>query len=244
MDSREEMSDLRAGADALPSGSMLGTGKGQRSSVATSQRSASSTRVQLVAAQTISQAKMQTKRWKMYSMFATLAAVGAVAVMLGVNLWGNELSKDSKPDNDAAELRMTDGSNSLVTVGTAESFALLTDLPKMPLEYLEAMDKLTFNDNGAVENAAIEGFKWFSSSRLILQLAPDGLERVSRQIEARRASRAPRSPLARPASQPALRCRAHRSPTTWQRSRRATASRKCSRKTRRPTRPRPRAACS
>ena len=40
-------------------------------------------------------------------------------------------------------------------------------------------------DNGAVKIAQIKGMEWRSESHLMLDLAPAGLERVARQIEAR-----------------------------------------------------------
>ena len=78
------------------------------------------------------------------SILGSAAVVVVVAGFLALNIAGSEISKDAKP-GASAELRTTDGNDDLVVTGAAESFGLLTDLPTMPLEYLNAMDKLTYN---------------------------------------------------------------------------------------------------
>ena len=64
---------------------------------------------------------------------------------------GNHVTKDAKPSEKSSEMRTTDGQESLVRVGVAESYSTLTDLPKMSPEFLEKMEKLerAFSDPGA-----------------------------------------------------------------------------------------------
>ena len=146
---------------------------------------------------------------KRNSVLGSAAVVVVVAGFLALNLAGSEISKDAKP-SASAELRTTDGKDDLVVTGEAESYGLLTDLPTMPLEFLDAMDKLTYNvrgegepecafvaarglthararsqDNGAVKIAQIMGMEWVSTSHMLLDLAPVGLEGTRRHIEAR-----------------------------------------------------------
>ena len=146
---------------------------------------------------------------KRYAIVGSVAVVVLAVGFLGLNIAGSEISKDAKP-SASAELRTTDGKDDLVVTGEAESYGLLTDLPTMPLEFLNAMDKLTYNvrgegepecafvaargltrararsqDNGAVKIAQIMGMEWVSTSHMLLDLAPVGLEGTRRHIEAR-----------------------------------------------------------
>ena len=97
---------------------------------------------------------------------------------------GNHVTKDAKPSEKSSELR-TVNDNKLVVTGDAESFATLADLPKMSLKFLEKMDKLTFNYDGAIEVAVIEGFRWRSTASMTITLAPSGIDAERRIVEAR-----------------------------------------------------------
>ena len=120
--------------------------------------------------------------WQRRTLFASVIGLFAMGAALGVVVFGITITKDSKPTGDA-ELRTLDGENNLVATANPESFSMLTDLPKMSLEYLEAQDKVTFNDNGAVKVALVTGFEWFSKSHMTLDLAPKGVENIRRSIE-------------------------------------------------------------
>ena len=89
---------------------------------------------------------------KRYAIVGSVAVVVLTVGFLGLNIAGSEISKDAKP-SASAELRTTDGKDDLVVTGEAESYGLLTDLPTMPLEFLNAMDKLTYNVRGESEKA-------------------------------------------------------------------------------------------
>ena len=148
-------------------------------------RSASTTRVQLQALGLVEEAKKETGVWKKRAGGAALFSAILLAAMLGTTVIGNEVSKDAKPDTEASELRTTDGQDNLVRVGVAESYAVLADLPALGLDFLEAMNKITYQENGALTVAKIEGYDWFSTSKMFIDLAPKGMNRVGRTIEAR-----------------------------------------------------------
>ena len=146
-------------------------------------RSASTTRVQLQALGLVEEAKKETGVWKKRAAGAAAISVVLLVAMLGTTVIGNEVSKDAKPDTEASELRTTDGQDNLVRVGVAESYAVLADLPSLGLDFLKAMNKITYHANGVLAVAKIEGYEWFSTSKMIIDLAPKGLAGVRRMIE-------------------------------------------------------------
>ena len=139
-------------------------------------------RVQLQAMNEVNAHKKKAKMWQRRTLFASAIGLFAMGAALGVVVFGITITKDAKPTGDA-ELRTLDGENNLVATANPESYSMLTDLPKMSLEYLEAMDKVNFNDNGAVKVAMVTGFDWFSKSHMTLDLAPKGIENIRRSIE-------------------------------------------------------------
>ena len=151
-----------------------------------SSRSASTVRVQLQAMNEINAHKGKAKMWQRRAILTGALALVALGAALGVVVFGITITKDAKPTGDA-ELRTLDGENNVVATANVESFSMLTDLPKMSLEYLEAQDKVTFNDNGGGNVAMVTGFKWFSKSHMTLDLAPEGVENIRRSIEVSRA---------------------------------------------------------
>ena len=183
-----EMQDLRERSKSLlASGSMVSNSR--RSTMdgtagKDSSRSASTVRVQLQAMNEINAHKGKAKMWQRRAILTGALALVALGAALGVVVFGITITKDAKPTGDA-ELRTLDGENNVVATANVESFSMLTDLPKMSLEYIEAMDKLTFNDNGAVKVSLITSFDWMSKSHMTLDLAPKGLEKIARYIEVR-----------------------------------------------------------
>lgn len=69
-----------------------------------------------------------------------VAGLAACGVMLGVTMSANELSKESHVKN----VQFTDSNGKLVETANPVSYAALTDLPKLPLAAIDAIDALTF----------------------------------------------------------------------------------------------------
>jgi len=69
-----------------------------------------------------------------------VAGLAACGVMLGVTMSANELSKESHVKN----VQFTDSNGKLVETANPISYAALTDLPKLPLAAIDAIDALTF----------------------------------------------------------------------------------------------------
>ena len=114
-------------------------------------------------------AKLEKRQRRLQTLHLLAIAVGLMTVvsMFVVVLLGNELSKDTKPAADTAELR-TLASNEVVKTGRLEAYSTLAALPCQSAAFLDNIRHVTLVVDGVVRKYTIENFAWRNATSMEL----------------------------------------------------------------------------
>jgi hypothetical protein len=115
--------------------------------------------------------RLQMRKWRKIAVVATISGIAFSAVLFGLMLVSEEVSKEVHVSDEGA---IVDLDGKIVQTKVVTTYVPLAELPQQSIAFLDKMDHVTYSIGKSIKKRSVSGYDWHNSSSLLLFLQPEG----------------------------------------------------------------------